>query len=164
MKNIAMDDIFWNDGWVETEDSVMSETLSRLTTTNTNWVTDGVFFKRRGGLWSKATDFIWLDFPLVVTFYRIFIRTIRRIWSRELLFGTKDCTENAWTVFTNFNSKSILWWCLSQHYPLRKKLMKAIKEEVVNERGLTVRKFRSPNQTEDWFKIGVEEALSKAVV
>lgn len=84
----------------------LRQTIDTLTSTTPSWVTDGAYTASADVFYPKATDIIWLDFPLHVTFWRVLRRTCVRWWSGERLFGT-NCTED-WRK-TLFSRESILW-------------------------------------------------------
>lgn len=86
-----------------------------------------------------------LDFPLVVTLARLFKRTFQRWWYDERLFGT-NCTESLYQTFCT--RESIFWWCVSQHWNIRRYLSEAIASE---EPKVAFRaRFRWPSEVENW--------------
>ena len=93
-------------GWqVETPRAQMHAQIDAATNAP-SWVTDGAYTSYADAFYPKATDIVWLDFPLHVTFLRVLKRTWRRWQTGERLFGT-NCQEE-WRK-TLFSKESILW-------------------------------------------------------
>lgn len=72
--------------------------------------------KLKDHLMDQATQIIWLDYPFYLIFYRVFIRTMRRIFLKE-----KSCGGNQETFYLQFFTKySIFLWVI-QTYSKRKR-------------------------------------------
>ncbi|KAF8645929.1 hypothetical protein AX16_007473 [Volvariella volvacea WC 439] len=135
---ISLDELFWQPNWTETPIDEFKTKLSRAlkeaeehqnppsTPSNaasddsqdtsvgryTGWVVDGNYF-RRGGLLvtEQATDVIWLDPPFVLSFWRVFLRTVKRLFG----YGkpcSPGCEEDFRLVF--FSKDSIFLDCIQQ--------------------------------------------------
>ena len=51
------------------------------------WVVAGNYGKVRDIVWTRADTVVWLDLPLLITIWRVAVRTIRRVRRREMLWG-----------------------------------------------------------------------------
>ncbi|GJN88112.1 hypothetical protein Rhopal_001068-T1 [Rhodotorula paludigena] len=149
LKVIAMDDLLFNDGWVKTPPDEFDANLHRLTTENDSLVTDGNYLKRRHGYLPRATDIIWLDWPLHITLWRLLKRTWQRWRTAELLFGTSDVRED-WRV-TLFSRESIIW-----HRPVRRELSQILRDEP-EVSATSNRRFARPSELEQWIATIEEE-------
>ncbi|RDB19844.1 hypothetical protein Hypma_013132 [Hypsizygus marmoreus] len=117
---VSLDRLYWEPGWKETpQKEFQAKIRAALDQSDKGWVVDGNYDLKGGNMVSnEATDIVWLDPPLALYFPRIFFRTILR------LFGliptcSPGCPETFREVF--FSKKSILWWCLTNHWKLRKR-------------------------------------------
>lgn len=116
---IALDEIFWQPGWVQTPAPEFREKVLAAIGKNKSWIVDGNYTSRLGSIVDDAaTDVIWLDPPLVLYFPRVCLRTLLRLL-RVVPPCSPGCEESFREVF--FSSDSILWWCLSNHGKLKKR-------------------------------------------
>jgi adenylate kinase family enzyme len=80
------------------------------------WVMDGNYSKLRDLTWGNADTVIWLNYSFPVAFSRLVRRTLRRIITREELFG--GCVE---TFQSQFLSKdSLFLWFFQTFWKHRK--------------------------------------------
>lgn len=81
------------------------------------WVIDGNYDTKLGEIVTSAADtIVWLDFPLWVTFPRLWRRTMRRIRSKEELWG-----GNRETWRDQFASReTIFFWSVHSHIEHRR--------------------------------------------
>ena len=80
------------------------------------WVIHGNYEKTRHLSWKEATHLIWLDYSVLLIFYRVLKRSILRIIKGEELWN-----GNHESFFKPFLTKeSIILWMIKT-YPLRKK-------------------------------------------
>ncbi|KXN82468.1 hypothetical protein AN958_02529 [Leucoagaricus sp. SymC.cos] len=118
---VAMDRLNWNPGWVETPAEELKTLVQKaMENSPRGWVIDGVHSRKLGSIvQDNATDIIWLDPPLILYFPRLFVRTMRRWlqWDEPCSPGCKE--DDLKGIF--FSSKSILWWCLTNHSVVRRR-------------------------------------------
>ncbi|KZT43508.1 hypothetical protein SISSUDRAFT_1068790 [Sistotremastrum suecicum HHB10207 ss-3] len=106
---IALDHYGWQPSWVETDVADFRARVgAKLAEDPKGWVVDGVYSKKLG-----------LDPPFPLLFWRLFLRTIGRI------IGTSPpcapgCDESLRQTF--LSKDSILWWAISVHRKLRRRL------------------------------------------
>jgi len=109
--HIELDALFWQPGWVMTEADELREKVAAAIACD-GWVVDGNYGSRLGtAVLDQADQIVWLDLPLRTTFWRLLKRTVRRLHTRELLWG-----GNKETVCSAFLSRdSILLFALKTY-------------------------------------------------
>ncbi|KAH9940378.1 uncharacterized protein BXZ73DRAFT_88638 [Epithele typhae] len=118
---IHLDTLFWDPGWQMCPvDEFRARVRAALDRSGPRgWIVDGNYTSRLGNMvGDAATDVIWLDPPLLLYFPRLCWRTLLRL----LRIGdpcAPGCDESIREVF--FSSESIIWWCLSNHWTVRKR-------------------------------------------
>ncbi|KAF8338452.1 hypothetical protein F5887DRAFT_1137453 [Amanita rubescens] len=124
---ISLDRVYWKPNWVGTpEEEFRNSVREAMDRNGRGWIVDGDYSKILGTQVSEeATDIIWLDPPLLLYFPRLFLRSIAR------MFGlvapcSPECLETVRECF--FSRKSILLWCLTHHWVVRKSSEKLIKD------------------------------------
>lgn len=71
------------------------------------WVIDGNYSAVRDLVWGRATTLVWLDLPFHTVFRRAVARTLRRIVTRETLYGgNRESLRNA------LDPEWIPWWVI----------------------------------------------------
>lgn len=137
---IPMDTLLFDPGWVQTSgDEFRAKLRAALDADARGWVADGNYTKTGGGMaFDEATDIICqsvigvrcqtlthlvglslgLDPPLYVYFPRLLLRTFLRLF-RLVPPCSPGCFESPTEVF--FSHKSIIWWCLSNHWNTRRR-------------------------------------------
>jgi len=119
---ISLDRMFWKPEWTETDDETFRKDVQeKLSQCPRGWVIDGNYSSRLDSLIERsATDIIWLDIPFWVYFPRLRWRTFGRL----LGFAepcSPGCHESLRLIFCS--SDSILWWAITSHRRVRKRLM-----------------------------------------
>jgi adenylate kinase family enzyme len=143
LKLIELDALHWMPGWTEKPwDEIRSE-LDPMTRQN-NWITDGNYGQVRDLIWPRADTIIWLDYPLLLIFFRLFIRTLKRIFLKvELWNGNRERFRE------NFLSRDSLFIWLLTSRPKHKKTYPLAFQELQHAH-LQVLRFRHPRQTTRW--------------
>jgi len=110
--HIELDALHWRSGWVESSAEELRTRIDRVLAGD-GWVVDGNYGSRLGtSVLDQADEVVWLDPPFVVTFWRLLCRTVRRLRTREQLWGT----TNAESFRRSFLSRdSILWFLLKTY-------------------------------------------------
>src|SRR5258708_767623 len=85
---IELDALFWRPNWSKpAPDEFRARVAERIAADA--WVADGNYSVIRDLTWARADTFIWLDPPFRVPYWRLFLRTNRRILTpREPSIGT----------------------------------------------------------------------------
>ncbi|KAG7094846.1 hypothetical protein E1B28_005654 [Marasmius oreades] len=119
--HFSLDSIYWQPGWKTTPPDEFRAKLENIIHDNeeSGWVMDGEYARLGGAVVTEyATDVIWLDPPLILYFPRVLIRTFRRLFGFEPSCSP-GCREMFYESF--LTKESILWWCLTNHAPTRKR-------------------------------------------
>jgi len=124
---IEVDQINWQlDNWVELSKERLREELSEALHDNDSWIVDGSYGKVRDIIWKDVDIIIWLNFPFYLIMYRYFKRTIKRIVTKEKLFGS----NNVETFRQQFLSKdSLFLWILKTFWSRKKRYEELFEEQ-----------------------------------
>ncbi|KAJ3006242.1 hypothetical protein HKX48_000218 [Thoreauomyces humboldtii] len=115
---VHLDDLYFKHGWVERDgDDFRNRIRDALRQQpEERWIVDGNFSRLGVEHWKRTRLFVILDPPYLVTLFRLVRRTLRRIWTREPLFGQKDrnaCVETLGRTLLHRDSillYSFRWW------------------------------------------------------
>jgi adenylate kinase family enzyme len=114
--HVELDALHWQPNWqvptIESFHGKVAQAAARE-----RWVIDGNYSHARDLVWDRATHVIWLNYPFLTVFARLFYRTISRIITQEELFA--GCRESFKMTF--FSRESILWWMISTYGKRRKR-------------------------------------------
>lgn len=86
LPHIELDRLMWQPNWEKTPNELFLARV-RHALDCPAWVVDGNYSEARPITWGQATTLVWLDYPLPVILWRLTTRTLRRIITRELLWG-----------------------------------------------------------------------------
>ena len=106
---LEMDSVFHRDGWSSTPASEFQRELE-LFTRQDRWVVDGNYASHgtREVVWPRADTFVWLDLPKRVVVRRVVLRTLRRVVTRQELWGG---LREPWTNLYSLDpAKNIIVW------------------------------------------------------
>lgn len=112
--HLEMDSVFHRYGWADDAPDDFLPILEEFTRAD-RWVVDGNYTSHgvREVVWPKADTFVWLDTPRITAMRRVIGRTLRRVITREKLWGSVK------EPFTNLYSrdpyKNIIVWTWTRH-------------------------------------------------
>lgn len=150
LKHISMDALHWDPGWKSPPEGVFRQRVDAATAAPA-WVTDGNYKEVRDLTWGRAEMLIWLDFPLWLTFWRLFRRTLKRILTREDLFnGNRETWRGAF-----FSKDSLFLYSIKSHRLMRRAYPEAVALPVYQH--LQVVRLSSPAELDAWL-VGLEPA------
>jgi len=140
---IELDAMHWMPGWTEKPWPEIRTQLDPMTRQD-RWITDGNYGQVRDLIWPRADTIIWLDYPFLSIFLRLFIRTLKRVFLKvELWNGNRERFRD------NFLSRDSLFvWLLKSRPKHRKNYPLAFQEP--QHAHLQVLRFTHPRQTERW--------------
>lgn len=141
--HIELDALQWEPGWAEADLDLFRERVKAAIECE-HWVIDGNYSKARDLIWPRAETIVWLDYPLRVVIWRTLTRAIRRIRTRQELWGTGN-RETVVNIF--FSKDSVLWWKLKSHRRRRRTFAQLFSGEWSH---LQLIRLRSPKETEEW--------------
>lgn len=121
---LELDSVRHRDGW----DSVAGEEFSEIVSgfaSQDRWVVDGVYTSlgTRDTLWRRADTFVWLDPPRRRAVARVIRRTLKRMITRERLWGS--VTEPWSNLYKRDPMQNIIVWAWTRHAPTRRKFEEA---------------------------------------
>ena len=118
VRHIELDALFWKPEWGMPSAEEFRPIVEAALDPN-GWVVDGNYRTRLGTLVLDQADLVvWLDLPLGTKFWRILRRTLRRIRTGEVLWGTNvDTWRGAF-----LSRDSLFVWLLKTHYANRRTL------------------------------------------
>jgi adenylate kinase family enzyme len=117
--HIELDAMYWGPNWTPAPTDIFRAQVARALSAEA-WVADGNYRKARDVIWARADTLVWLDYALPVIMWQLLRRAVKRIVTREELWGS-----NRETWRGQFLSRDSLFvWALTSHprhsreYPL----------------------------------------------
>ena len=140
---IELDALHWMPGWTEKPWLEIRAELEPMTRQD-RWITDGNYSQVRDLIWPRADTIIWLDYPFLAIFLRLFIRTLKRVFLKvELWNGNRERFRD------NFLSRDSLFvWLVTSQAKQKRNYPIALQEP--QHIHLQVLHFNHPRQTERW--------------
>jgi adenylate kinase family enzyme len=115
LRVIELDRLFWGRDWQPAPDVLFRHRVEREIgppAADASWIVVGNYAQVRDLVWRPADTLVWLDLSLVLVMWRLAWRTVRRVATREELWGTGN-RESLRQAF--FSRNSILLWALKTH-------------------------------------------------
>ena len=84
--HVELDAIHWRRGWTGTPTTEFRDLVDEATKGD-SWVVDGNYSRVRDIVWRRAEIVVWLDLPFIIVFWRILLRTVKRIGTRKKLWN-----------------------------------------------------------------------------
>jgi len=141
--HVELDALHWGPGWTEAPLDVFRERVAQALACD-GWAVDGNYSKVRDFIWSRADTVVWLDYALPVIMGQLVGRTLRRIVTREELWGGNRESLSK----SLFSRESILLWALQTYRRRREEYSDLLsRSEYVH---LAVVHLRSPQDTRAW--------------
>src|SRR5258708_5612338 len=113
--HIEFDALHWESNWTEASTETFRARLE-IALQQDEWITDGNYGIARDITWSRANLIVWLDYPYVLAFSRLFRRTLKRLGTRAMLWGYN---RESWR--TQFLTKKSLFVWFLQSYNRRRR-------------------------------------------
>jgi len=150
---IELDALHWMPGWTEKPWPEIRADLDPMTRQD-RWITDGNYSQVRDLIWPRADTIIWLDYPFLHIFSRLFIRTLKRVFLKvELWNGNRERFRDNF-----FSRDSLFVWLMKSRPKLKKNYPLAFQEP--QHAHLQVLRFSHPHQTEHWLKKLIRDQTS----
>ena len=137
------DSVYWGPNWQPIpldEFRLWMDTATR----GEQWVVDGNYSKVRDLVWGRADTLVWLDYPLLLVFWRLLRRSIPRVFTRVELWN-----GNYETFRGMFLSRDSLFVWLFQSYPHQKRTYPVLVTEPMFSHLAFVR-LKSPREAASW--------------
>jgi len=141
--HIELDALHWEPNWTPAAKPVFRQRVEAAIAQE-RWALCGNYASVRDRTLGRADTVVWLDYPMTTVFTRVLCRTIRRGFTRELLWG-----NNRESLLINFFTReSLFLWVLESWRRHRRDYPTMLRSEMC--RHLHVLRFRSPQETETW--------------
>ncbi len=144
---IELDALHWEPNWQPAPDEVFRARVEKATRAE-KWAVAGNYRSVRDLTWLKADVILWLDYPLLFTFGRLWHRAWRRWWSQEELWNGNR--ENIWMHFKLWSTESLFHWFFRTYW--RRKREFAALLALPEYQHLKVFRFKSQNETSTWLR------------
>jgi adenylate kinase family enzyme len=145
LPHVELDALYWAPGWTPVPADVFRARVDAATAGDA-WVSCGNYSVVRDLLWSRADTFVWLDYSLPRTLWRVVCRTIHRRRTRELLWNTNRESLRK-QLFTR---DSLFWWVLTTFFKRRREFPPLLAAQ--SAAGKTALRFRRPRDTAAWLR------------
>ena len=142
---IELDALFWEPDWVESDLAEFRQKVDAATRAPA-WSLAGNYNNARDLIWPRAEAVVWLDYPFLLMFRRLFTRTLRRWWTREPLWGTNY--ERLFPQLKIWSKKSLFYWQV-RSYRRHKWLYPQLLASPDNSH-LKFFHFKNPRETQAW--------------
>jgi adenylate kinase family enzyme len=141
LRVIELDALYWGKDWQAAPLELLRHRVE-CEIREGGWIVVGNYGQVRDLTWAAADTLIWLDLPFRVVFWRLLSRTLRRIVTREDLWGTGNRES---VVISFFSRDSILLWAIRTHARNRRRFAR---ECETYGPGRQVVRLRSPRDIE----------------
>jgi adenylate kinase family enzyme len=143
--HIELDAVFWLPNWTHRDRDEFRQLVAQAVSKE-RWVADGNYSAVRDILWSRATAAVWLNYPFILVFWRVFKRTVTRVVHREELFsGNRESVRKAF-----MSRESLLWWVI-RSYSRRRRQYRSIFDGAVYP-GVSLVEFKKPEQAQEFLE------------
>ena len=143
--HIELDALHWEPDWKEADDEVMRMRVQAAVEADT-WMLDGNYAVARDLSWARAELLIWLDYPLLVNFWRLLKRTLRRAITHEEIWNGNH--EPVLMQLKLWSDDSIFHWLFKTYW--RRKREYPVLLALPDYAHLEVLHFTSPKETAAW--------------
>jgi len=148
---LCLDALSHQPHWRSTPPSELRAEVSAFLAQNPDeWIIDGNYYGFLKDItWCAASDIIWLDYPIYVSIWRLFWRSIAGIQTGKELWGKEGCVETWRGTFLSWDSLFmwVVWFYWRQRPVFLDMLVGKDKLEGVNFIW-----FLWPAQTEVWLE------------
>jgi adenylate kinase family enzyme len=116
LRDVELDALFWLADWKERPFDEFRTLIDAATRPDGGFVIHGNYNQVRDLTWARSDTLIWLDYPRLVVMYRVLVRTVKRILSKETLWnGNRETFRGAF-----LSRDSILVWAWKSYSKRRK--------------------------------------------
>lgn len=138
-----LDAVFWGPNWTPLPREAFRAAVGEIVAHDA-WAIGANYSAVRDVIWSRAEAVVWLDLPLSLILWRLLRRTLKRIITRELLWGNnRETWRDAF-----FSRESLFPFAMRQHARFRRELPAAF--EQLAAQGVRTWRLRSAREAEAW--------------
>lgn len=142
---VDLDALHWEADWTPAPQPVFRQRVAQALAVP-RWVVSGNYQKVRDLTWEQADTLVWLDYPLLLVFWRLFRRALRRIISGEELWsGNRETWRGQF-----FSRDSLFLWALKSAPRHRREYPILFTQPEYSH--LRVYHFKSPRQLQSWLE------------
>ncbi|HEV8227196.1 MAG TPA: shikimate kinase [Methylomirabilota bacterium] len=144
---VELDALFWESNWTPTPPDIFRARVE-LATRAPAWVVAGNYRHVRDIVWPRAGVIVWLDYPLPLVFWRLTVRTVRRVVTREVLWSGNR--ENLGEHLMLWSERSLYHWLLKTYWRYKREYpsLFALPEHAHIE----IIHLRAPREAEQWLQ------------
>ncbi|MBA4379828.1 MAG: adenylate kinase [Anaerolinea sp.] len=143
---IELDALYWKPDWVNSSEEEFRARVEAATRAP-GWALAGNYGVTRDIIWPRAEAVVWLDYPFLLIFGRLWARTWRRWWTKELLWGTNY--ERLLPQFKLWSKDSLINWLFQTYWRRKRQLPQLFASPEYSH--LKVFHFEQPKETKSWF-------------
>ncbi len=142
---VELDALFWGPNWTpETPERFRDKVAQALA--GERWTVGGNYSTARDLIWGRSDTVIWLDYPLPLTLWRLYRRTMKRILTREELWsGNRETWRGAF-----FDKDSLFLFAIKTHTQRRRNFPRELAQPEYAH--LQTLRFRWPSETQQWLR------------
>jgi len=120
--HVELDALNWGPTWTDASAEELRARVEQALS-SPGWVADGSYYGKLGDSILEQADFIvWLDLPFRTVARRIWLRTLRRIRTREELWaGNRETWRDAF-----FSRDSLFLWIVRTHRARRRRYLERL--------------------------------------
>lgn len=144
---VELDALYWEENWMPAPMFVFFERVENAVEAD-NWVIAGNYSSVRHIIWQRAQAIIWLDYPFHIIFWRLIKRSIRRVASKELLWGKN--VERGWIYLKVWSPDSLIYWLFKSYW--RRKHEIPLLLTLPEHQHLTLIHFKHPIEAKQWLQ------------
>jgi adenylate kinase family enzyme len=152
--HIELDALFWGPEWTPAAREIFRRRTARVLA-GCSWIVDGNYSVVRDVINARSDTLIWLDYSLPRILTRLLCRTLRRILSREVLWGT-----NRERLKDQLGRDSLLLYAVRTH-GRRRRTYFCLQEHLACSH-LAVIRLRNPRETERWLRMASRNCCQTA--
>jgi adenylate kinase family enzyme len=141
---VELDAIHWGANWTEPIREDFRRQVAQALESEA-WVADGNYSKARDITWGRAQALVWLDYSLAVCLARLFVRTVRRVATRERLWN-----DNHETVRGQLSRDGLIPYTIRTYRGRRDRYATLVREPAYAH--LVVFRLRSPREARRWLE------------
>ncbi|QDS96986.1 AAA family ATPase [Adhaeretor mobilis] len=143
---VALDELFWNPGWVETPAEEFRESVQQAAD-QPRWVIDGNYTSTQDITLPRADTAIWLNYSRAKVIYRLAKRSLWRSFSGQCI--TPGNRETFRRTFAS--GDSVLLWAWKTHPKYRRKYARLFAERA--QESLKVVEFQRPREADEFLAL-----------
>ena len=143
IRHIELDALRWDPNWNEVSNDTFRERVAEAVV-GAQWIVDGNYGIARDLIWPQATTIVWLDYALRVIIWRLLWRTVKRVFTREVLWNGNQ--ERFRAAF--LSRDSLFLWVLQTYWHRRRTY--PVEFQKSEHRHIDVAHLRSPKDARKW--------------